>query len=83
MERGSTEHSESEDDGPESPPPVGHRVSRNRTIEYLDSDSSESGDFIPHTNGSLESILITVLKILILGYLIIPLHKMLYWNSMS
>ena len=54
MERGSTQHSVSEDDGPESPPPVGPRVSTNRAIEYLDSDSSESGDFTPHTNGSLE-----------------------------
>ena len=60
MERGSTQHYVSEDDtnsGPESPPPndttVGPRVSTNRAIEYLDSDSSESGDFTPHTNGSL------------------------------
>jgi len=62
MERGSelrTQHSVSEDDtnsGPESPPndtTVGPRVSTNRAIEYLDSDSSESGDFTPHPNGSL------------------------------
>ena len=60
MERGSTQHYVSEDDtnyGPESPPPndttVGPRVSTNRAIEYLDSDSSESGDFTPHPNGSL------------------------------
>jgi hypothetical protein len=65
MERGSklrinlTQHSVSEhdtDSGPESPPPppsndttFGPRFSTNRAIEYLDSDSSESGDFTPQS----------------------------------
>jgi len=62
MERVSIQHSVSEDDtnsGPESPPTdtnVRPWVSTNRTIEYLDSDSSVYGDFTPYTNGSLVSV---------------------------
>ena len=83
MERGSTQHSVSEDDGPKSPPPVGPRVLTNRSIEYLESDSSESGDFTPHTNGSPESRPNSATEILLLVYLFIQLHEMLYWNIMS
>ena len=49
-----SEHSSSTDSEPESPPHpnrnnIGSRLLSQRSIVYLDSDSSESGEFTPHS----------------------------------